>query len=184
MHQPIQVFWKTRSEESAENFANLVLFPVIIISCMAFIYAINEFIPIILKNDLGILPFVIVPLAICIVAWLLFVLVAAALAIETISMRIGYSVLITFLMSPFITETGVFGNSKYSFIATCIIILIMSLITFKIIITKKSLTMIFRWILGTALSISAIAILINLSIHLGFSAGWLLEDATPITNIL
>jgi len=138
----------------------------------------------ILGADIGILKYLIAPLAVVFSFFLLWFSVKTAVSVELISIRIFYSAAISLPSTALIFATGVVGKATISKVILYILIFISLIVIFKVILKKQISLNILKWVLAIPLGILAIAALVYMSIHFWHSAGWIKEEATVVFNNL
>lgn len=176
MNQPIQVFWKTQSEVTNEFLTNLVIFPLVILMCIGLVYSVNAFVPDLLRKDLGILPIIIIPVAVLVTGFFLLMFMACSLSIQHISMKLGYSAVIAYFAVPLLIGMGIFGKSDASLYILYALTFGLALIFFTFMSKKKSTLKIVQWVLGIGAGIPALYILAYTTTNLAYSAGWISQD--------
>lgn len=167
----------TISEGMAEILWPLICGPLAMGLCFGGVWLINDDLARFLAySSLGILPLLIIPVAIFIVLSLLMSFSIYGVLIETLSIRCGYSVLLSYLVSPWVFETGIFGSSSSALYITYAISFSFFLGIFNEIISSYKALTIWRGISGISYGLITIYTTIAVTLKLLVSIRWISYD--------
>lgn len=158
--------------DAIHYLAMTLVAPLIIAFSLGIVFSITMFAPEILKQDLGILPFIIIPACILIAGYFLIITVAYCSAIELPTIRLVYSVLLTFLLTQPTLNSGLFGESTASVFIVIGLLFFALFILFKIALKSKIATRTIKSLLIAILGTAATYFLVVMSVHISIPAGW------------
>lgn len=162
--------------------AQLTLMPFALAFCSGVLIAVWALTQMLLRYDIGMLSYVVIPTAILISAFILYVAVYFVAAIHFISARIMYSAVAVYFITPAAHSAGLFGKSDVSLLVLAVLVFIAFLLLLTILIKNKVVAKSIYNTLLIIFGIVAIYILLVISVDLSVAADWVSRETLDALN--